>query len=142
MLVKKKAYCLEELQGSLPESIGNCGKHFTTLVIDRIFLNQDSRKISDRERITECGIPISFDTGCIKFETVIPLKDIITNNFDKIQPWNKKCEQEAEENNYDAYCDCENHMLNVLDDWKENPDHSLYFKIISLGGKDYYFYTV
>jgi len=139
MLVKKKAYCLNELDGDLSSAIKRCSEHFVNLVENRIFLSKDYVGGNDRKLFTDVGIPISFDTSCIKFETVIEQGKIKVDNFSKVNTYNEKCKQDA---HGDAYCDFENHISNILYDFKDNPDGVLFFKIITLGNKDYYFYTI
>lgn len=139
MLVKKKAYCLNELDSDLSSALKKCSEHFVDLVEDQIFLSKDYIGGDDRSLIKNVGAPISFDTNCIKFEATIPQNQIKTENFSKVNAYNKKFEKEA---TCDCYCNFEDHISNILYEFNENPDGVLYFKVITLGNKDYYFYTI
>lgn len=130
---------MNELDGDLSSALKKCSEHFVDLVEEQIFLSYNYIGGDDRSLIKAVGEPISFDTNCIKFEATIPRNQIKTENFSKVNAYNEKCEKEA---TGDCYCNFEDHISNILQDFKDNPDGVLFFKIITLGNKDYYFYTI
>ena len=152
MLIRKQVFNFKPLDSVAAAKL-DCCQHFFTLVDDYLCKCGDTRNMSDRQRILEHSQIMSFDTNSIKLEFSVNSDEILECDLARVGEYNKESENTLTKNNDAEYCTFENHIENVLEYsspegktdglLKENTwSYKIFIKIIQLGEKCYYFYTI
>ena len=153
MLVKKEVFNLHELDCTLDQVKEECANHFYNLVNQYVCCVADNSGMSDKDRVLQESTTITLDTNCIRMEFYIDKNYILKLRCEDVYRYNKKAQKDCEENNADAYCTMDNIFDNILEytdingKTTESDDyskwsHKLFIKLIQLGDKYYYFYTI
>ena len=152
MLVRKQVFNFKLLD-SVDAAKLDCCEHFFALVDDYLCRCGDTRAMSDRDIILEHSQIMSFDINSIKLEFSVNSDDIVECDLHRVRDYNKDAETSCIKNNEAGYVTFENHIENVLEYsspegktdalLKENTwSYKIFIKIIQLGEKCYYFYTI